>query len=181
MTFEQLWELAGGDEAAVGSEAIEPADLHVWSWVPGETEPEWMLASVLTKRDYHGELVEVRTKMGRRVRVTPDHPFVVGDGKDDEVLTRVLARDLTESDWLPLAVGAPEGFEPGLYSSGRGDRGRGGRRRTGSVRPERREIEALARRLPAERAGDLRPSKAGPADGRHQAHRSVAARRGMRG
>ena len=32
--------------------------------------------SVLTKRDYDGELVEVRTKMGRRVRVTPDHPFV---------------------------------------------------------------------------------------------------------
>ena len=62
VTFEQLWELAGGDEAAVGGEAIEPEDLHVWSWVPGEAEPEWMPASVLTKRDYDGELVEVRTE-----------------------------------------------------------------------------------------------------------------------
>src|SRR5436190_11065563 len=45
VSLEQLWELAGGDGAAVGGEAIEPEDLHVWSWVPGEAEPEWMPAS----------------------------------------------------------------------------------------------------------------------------------------
>ena len=32
------------------------------------------------RREYDGEIVEVRTKMGRRVRCTPDHPFVVQDG-----------------------------------------------------------------------------------------------------
>ena len=79
MTFERLWELCGGDQAAVDGEAIRPEDLQVWSWVPGEAEPEWMPTSVLTKRDYDGEMVEVRTKMGRRVTVTADHPFIVGD------------------------------------------------------------------------------------------------------
>ena len=39
-----------------------------------------MPVSVLTRRHYDGDMVEVRTKMGRRVRVTADHPFVVGDG-----------------------------------------------------------------------------------------------------
>jgi UDPglucose 6-dehydrogenase len=152
VNFAQLWELCGGDRAAIDGEAIEPADLHVWSWVPGEVEPEWMPASVLTKRDYDGELVEVRTKMGRRVRVTPDHPFVVGDGKDDEILTRVLARDLTESDWLPLAIGAPEGFEPQVYSvMGAIEDGAVAAERV-LVRPEPREIEALASRPPKERA-----------------------------
>jgi UDPglucose 6-dehydrogenase len=152
LTFEQLWELAGGDEAAVGGEAIEPEDLHVWSWVPGEAEPEWMPASVLTKRDYDGELIEVCTKMGRRVRVTPDHPFVVGDGKDGEILTTVLARDLTTSDWLPLAIGAPEGFEPEVYSVMGAIEDGGVAAEQVLVRPERREIEALARRPPAARA-----------------------------
>ena len=152
LTFEQLWDLAGGDEVAVGGEAIEPEDLYVWSWVPGEAEPEWMPTSVLTKREYDGELVEVRTKMGRRVRVTPDHPFVVGDGRDDEILTRVLARDLTESDWLPLAIGAPQGFEPRVYSvMGAIEDGAVAAEKV-LVRPERREIDALAARPPAERA-----------------------------
>src|SRR3954454_15671999 len=76
LTMEQLWRLCdGGDE-----EAIAPAAVEVYSWVPGEAEPEWMPASVLTRRKYEGDLVEVRTTMGRRVRVTEDHPFVVGDG-----------------------------------------------------------------------------------------------------
>jgi UDPglucose 6-dehydrogenase len=153
LTFEQVWELTGGDGAAVRGEAIEPEDLHVWSWVPGEAEPEWMPVSVLTKRDYDGEMIEVRTKMGRRVRVTADHPFVVGDGQDDEVLTRVLARDLTESDWLPLAIGAPQGFEPRVYSvMGAIEDGAVAAEQV-LVCPERREIESLAARAPAERAG----------------------------
>jgi UDPglucose 6-dehydrogenase len=151
LTFEQLWELAGDDEAAAGGEVIEAEELFVWSWVPGEAGPEWMPASLLTKRDYDGEMIEVRTKMGRRVRVTADHPFVVGDGKGDEMLTRVLARDLTESDWLPLAIGAPEGFAPRVYSvMGAIEDGAVAAEKV-LVRPERREVEALARRSPTDR------------------------------
>jgi UDPglucose 6-dehydrogenase len=154
VSFEDLWELEGGDCEAVDGEAIEPQDLWVWSWVPGEEKPEWMPISVLTKRDYDGEMVEIRTKMGRRVRVTADHPVVIGDGRDDEVLTTVHARDVTDADWLPLAGGAPDGFAPAAYST------------LGAVedsipveqvivRPERREIEALRARPLGERVAIL--------------------------
>jgi UDPglucose 6-dehydrogenase len=151
VSFEQLWELVGGDEAAVNGEALESEDLYAWSWVPGEAEPEWMPVSVLTKRHYEGDMVEVRTKMGRRVRVTPDHPFIVGDGQDDEILTRVLASDLADSDWLPLAAGSVPGFEPRVYSvMGAIEDGVVEAERV-LVRPQRTEIEALASRPPIER------------------------------
>ena len=114
LTFEQLWRACdGGDE-----EAIAPGDLEVLSWVPGEAEPEYLPVSVLTRRHYDGELVEVRTKLGRRVRTTADHPFLVGDGHGDEIITRKLARDLDTTDWVPLALGGPGGFEPALAHIG---------------------------------------------------------------
>ena len=116
VTFEQLWDLAGGDADGLDGEAIEPECLDAWSWVPGEAEPEWMPVSVLTKREYEGEMVEVRTKMGRRLRVTADHPFLVGDGRQAEVVTRALASELTCEDWLPLAQGPVPGCEPQRYS-----------------------------------------------------------------
>ena len=47
------------------------------SWLPGGAEPKFLPVMCVTRRDYDGEIVEVRTKMGRRVRGTPDHPFVV--------------------------------------------------------------------------------------------------------
>ena len=154
VSFEDLWELAGGNEAAGETEAIAPADLWAWSWVPGEAKPEWMPVSVLTKRDYDGEMVEIRTKMGRRVRVTGDHPVIVGDGCDDEVVTTVKAEEVTEADWLPLAGGVGEQFAPEAYPA------------IGAiedaipagqviVRPERREIEALRQRSVAERTAIL--------------------------
>jgi UDPglucose 6-dehydrogenase len=45
--------------------------------------------------------------MGRRITVTADHPFVVGDGIDGDRTTTKLAGDLNERDWLPLAQGFP--------------------------------------------------------------------------
>jgi len=154
VSFEGLWELAGGDAAAAAGETIEPEALFAWSWVPGEPKPEWMPVSVLTKRDYDGEMVEIRTKMGRRVRVTADHPVIVGDGQDDRVVTTIAAGDVTESDWLPLAGGAGRAFEPSAYST------------VGAVedsipleqvivRPEAREVDALRGRSVAERTAIL--------------------------
>jgi UDPglucose 6-dehydrogenase len=114
VTLERLWRLCdGGDE-----EAIAPDDLEVLSWVPGEDSPEYLPVSVLTRRYYDGEMVEVRTKLGRRVRTTVDHPFLVGDGRGDDVITRKLAGDLEETDWVPLALGGPSGFEPALAHVG---------------------------------------------------------------
>jgi UDPglucose 6-dehydrogenase len=150
VSFEQLWELMGGDEAAVDGEAMEPSDLSIWSWVPGEPEPEWMPVSVLTKRHYEGEMVELRTKMGRRLRVTADHPVIVGDGRDDRVLTTIRAAEVTDTDWLPLAGGGLPEFAPDEYST------------MGAVegaispdeviaRPQPRELAALASRTLGER------------------------------
>jgi UDPglucose 6-dehydrogenase len=154
VSFEELWELAGEDAAAVDGEAIAPDDLWTWSWVPGEAKPEWMPVSILTKRDYDGEMVEIRTKMGRRLLVTADHPVIVGDGRDDEVVTTVRAEDVTKADWLPLAGGGHESFAPLAYST------------LGAVedsipaeqvivRPETREIDNLRTRPVAERTALL--------------------------
>jgi UDPglucose 6-dehydrogenase len=68
--FEELWSLMDGGE----EEAVSGEDLEVLSWVPGEAEPEYMAVSLLTRRRYEGDMVEVRTKTGRRVRTTADHP-----------------------------------------------------------------------------------------------------------
>jgi len=147
VTFEELWDLAGGDERALDAEAIAPEDLWTWSWLPGEREAEWMPITALTKRAYEGEMVEIRTKMGRRVKVTADHPVIVGDGRDDEVVTTVRADEVRQGDWLPLAGGGAEASEPLAYST------------IGAVedfilagevvaRPERREIDDL-RAVPA--------------------------------
>jgi UDPglucose 6-dehydrogenase len=150
VSFEVLWDLAGGDEAAIDGEAIAPGDLWAWSWVPGEEHPEWMPISVLTKRDYDGEMVEIGTKMGRRVCVTADHPVIVGDGRDGEVLTTVRADEVSTEDWLPLAGNGHDGFAPAVYST------------VGAiedsvpteqviVRPESREVDALRALPPLER------------------------------
>ncbi len=160
LSFEDLWELASEDCAVVDDQAIEPHGLEAWSWVPGEEEPEWMPVSVLTKRDYDGEMIEVRTKMGRRVSVTADHPFIVGDGNDGEILTRVLASELTEDDWLPLAQGPPVGFAPkalslaGVLNSNAIDAAEV------IVRPEARELDTL-RKLPLEARRDVLPHPRG--------------------
>ncbi len=151
VSFGELWDLIDGDELAIDGEAIAPEDLAVWSWVPGEAEPEWMAVSVVTKRRYEGDLVEVRTKMGRRVRVTADHPFVVGDGKDDRVLSQVLAEDLNSSHWLPLANGLVPGFAPEKYSAiGVIEDGEVNSEDV-LVRPESREIEAVGQLAAARR------------------------------
>jgi UDPglucose 6-dehydrogenase len=152
--FEELWDLVGGDAIAKDGEAIAPADLYAWSWVPGEEKPEWMPVSVLTKRHYSGELVEIKTKMGRRVSVTADHPVIVGDGQDGEILTTVRADEVTDADWLPLAMDGASGPASALYST------------VGAiedsipaaqviVRPPRPQIEALKARPIAERRAIL--------------------------
>ncbi|HEX5763086.1 MAG TPA: nucleotide sugar dehydrogenase [Solirubrobacterales bacterium] len=151
VSFEELWALAGGDPAAEDGEAIAPTDLFAWSWVPGESKPEWMPVSVLTKRHYDGDMVEIKTKMGRRVRVTADHPVIVGDGQDDEVLTTVRAEDLTAGDWLPLAGGASAGSRPFAYSTVGAIEG-GFSAEEVIVRPRAAEIEALSSLPLAERA-----------------------------
>jgi UDPglucose 6-dehydrogenase len=73
--------------------------LEVLAWRSDGSGPEFLPVTVMTRRRYHGDVLEVRTKMGRRLTTTPDHPFVTSDGVK-------RADELTEEDWLPLAQGA---------------------------------------------------------------------------
>jgi UDPglucose 6-dehydrogenase len=109
LTFEQLWErLAAEEEPEDG--VIEPRRLEVLSWAPGTERAVFLPVMCVTRREYEGDLVEVRTKMGRRVRCTPDHGWITGDGRGGEASFK-LAKNLATDDWVPLALGRGEEWE----------------------------------------------------------------------
>jgi UDPglucose 6-dehydrogenase len=93
--------LAPGDDLA---EVVRPEGLEVLAWEPGGP-PAFKPVTVATRRHHQGEVCEVRTKMGRRLVCTLDHPLVVGDGAQGP-LRMVRADALSTADWLPLAVGS---------------------------------------------------------------------------
>jgi len=110
LTFEQLWRRMAAEHEEFEDGLIEPMNLEVLSWVPGGEEPQFLPVMCVTRRDYEGELIEVRTKMGRRVRTTPDHGWIVGDGYGGEPRFK-LAGDLTTGDWVPIALGRGEEWD----------------------------------------------------------------------
>jgi UDPglucose 6-dehydrogenase len=103
MSFEQLWTRLECDHEVVDG-VIEPEDLKVLSWVPGEPEPMFLSVLCATHREYDGLVVDVRTKMGRRLTTTMDHPWLVSDGQG-AFPERKLASELTDADWVPVAMG----------------------------------------------------------------------------
>jgi UDPglucose 6-dehydrogenase len=107
LSFEQLWQRLAAEHEEFEEGLIEPTHLQVLSWVPGGEEPQFLPVICATRREYDGELVDVRTKMGRRLRTTVDHPWIVSDGHDGEPEVR-LAGDLTAQDWVPLTLGCGE-------------------------------------------------------------------------
>ncbi len=151
LTFEQLWERIAAEEEEFEEGVLEPPRLEVLSWAPGTERPVFLPVMCLTRRDYEGELVEVKTKMGRRIRCTPDHGWIVSDGRGGEASFK-LAEDLTESDWVPLALGRGEEWEPTRVASLMAAA------ETAAlspdqliVRPRREHIDALVRRPIEER------------------------------
>jgi UDPglucose 6-dehydrogenase len=110
LSFERLWKRIASEQQELEEGLLEPRRLEVLSWAPGTERPVFLPVMCLTKREYDGDLIEVRTKMGRRVRCTPDHGWIVGDGEGGEAGFK-LARDLTTDDWLPLALGRSEEWE----------------------------------------------------------------------
>ncbi|HEX6418837.1 MAG TPA: nucleotide sugar dehydrogenase [Acidimicrobiales bacterium] len=104
-------ELVRFDRLADAMATVGADGWRVAAWRPGEAGPELLPLKALTVRPYEGDVVEVGTKMGRRVTVTGDHPFVVGDGAGGDVVDVRLAGELTSGDWLPLALG-PLDAEP---------------------------------------------------------------------
>jgi UDPglucose 6-dehydrogenase len=117
LTFEQLWARLEEDEEEAPQEGvIAPSSLEVLSFLPEQQESIFLPVMCVTRHDYEGDLLEVRTKMGRRVRCTPDHPFLVTDA-DGAPLRRVLAEDLTEDDWLPIAMKRAEPADSAAMAS----------------------------------------------------------------
>jgi UDPglucose 6-dehydrogenase len=104
VSLEALWSEFGCEDAAVA----ELEGVEVAAWWPGCEAPAFFPMGALTRRAYTDDLIEVVTKMGRRITVTPDHPMVATrDPASGEVDVR-HARDIDDGDWLPVALGAAD-------------------------------------------------------------------------
>ncbi|MCU1484029.1 MAG: hypothetical protein JWN67_775 [Actinomycetia bacterium] len=88
-------------------EAVGPDGWSVLSWRSGEPSPEFLPVATFSSRPWSGDVVDIRTKMGRRLTVTDDHPMVVGDGQADGSRWVARADMLTTGDWLPVAQDFP--------------------------------------------------------------------------
>jgi UDPglucose 6-dehydrogenase len=109
----RLWARLEEEEQSDGG-VIEPAGLEVLSWSPELGAPRFLPVAAATRRHHQGDVVEIRTKMGRRIRCTPEHPWVTADGRGGEARVK-LASELSARDWLPLARGCDlEGDAGGL-------------------------------------------------------------------
>jgi UDPglucose 6-dehydrogenase len=107
-TLEELWDAVADemDPDPHADGALYPQELEVASWSPHAEGPEFRRVEAVTRREYAGDLVELKMKMGRRLRCTPDHPLVVSDGESERTSVK-LAETLTTDDWLPVALGKP--------------------------------------------------------------------------
>ena len=92
-----------------GAAVVATDDLEVLAWAPGAPRASFEPCAAITKRYVEGELVHLRTKMGRRLRCTPDHPFVVVDRARGTTAVK-LASSLTVDDWLPIATSSHADF-----------------------------------------------------------------------
>lgn len=59
-----------------------PEDLRILSFDFDGLEPVIIPVKVITRRKYNGELVTIRTKMGRNITLTPGHPVYISDGEE---------------------------------------------------------------------------------------------------
>src|SRR5437588_1274748 len=84
------------------AETIEPDGLEVLSWRPGQESAEFLPADFLTRRDYSGPVIEVRTELGTPVTATADHPFYVAE-RGGRNLHLEPAAYLDDAHWLPAA------------------------------------------------------------------------------
>ena len=125
------------------AELEDHAELEALAWDPKSGSAEFAAVTAMTRREVDGEIIELRTKMGRRIRCTPDHPWVTRDGVK-------LAEELTEQDWLPIAVSASAATMPHVWNLLEGLDTAGLEREDVIVRPAPLRLEALgAKRLQA--------------------------------
>ncbi len=151
MRLDELWRRVDAEEGSEDDGVLEPHGLEVLSFVPELGESLFLPVMCLTRRDYDGEVVEVRTKMGRSLTVTPDHPLLVSDGHGADP-ERKFAGEVTTDDWLPLAIDRAPELQPVRVLSAVGAlEGAELSAEQLIVRPRRAELEVLAARPVAER------------------------------
>ena len=145
MSFERLWRRMEAEGAEAVDGVLEPEEeLEVLSWIPGGAEPRFMPVMCLTRRDYDGDIIEIRTKMGRRIRCTPDHPWIVGNGAHAQTIEFKHGAALNQGDWLALAHGTGEPADRAALAS-----------LLGAVEAAELHPEKVIVRLGAERAAAL--------------------------
>ncbi len=107
--------------------AVESDGTDGWealSWRDGEPTPEFYPIDVFTARKYQGDIVEVKTKMGRRITTTADHPYVVTNGIPGCEPNIKLGFELTTHDWLPVAQNFPLAYGAEIDDASAEDFGR---------------------------------------------------------
>jgi UDPglucose 6-dehydrogenase len=108
LSFEELFTRFSAqedpDSDGMDSMVLTPNQLEVLSWNPETQRFSFSPVSHLTRRGYEGEIIELRTKMGRRISCTPDHPFFTFDA-DGRLQGIKLANAISQEDWLPLQAG----------------------------------------------------------------------------
>ena len=72
---------------------------------PDAEAPEFLPVTAVTRRPHRRRDGRDQDEAGRRLRCTPDHPFVVGQKGDLRPQVK-QAHELTDTDWLPVAQGA---------------------------------------------------------------------------
>ncbi len=87
-----------------GRDALRVRGIEVLSWMPDTGETAFRSATHVTKRAFDGDILEITTKMGRRLCCTPDHPLVVSS-PDGTKRTIKRADEVGTDDWLPIAQG----------------------------------------------------------------------------
>ncbi|HEX9378719.1 MAG TPA: nucleotide sugar dehydrogenase [Gaiellaceae bacterium] len=123
------------------AELEDHAELEALAWDPEGGSVEFAAVTAMTRREVDGEIIELRTKMGRRIRCTPDHPWVTREGVK-------LAEQLTEQDWLPIAASTLATTRPHVWNLLEGLDTAGLEREDVIVRPAPLRLEALgAKRL----------------------------------
>jgi UDPglucose 6-dehydrogenase len=136
---------------STGAGLASPRGLEVLSWREGADAPEFLPVTAVTRRPFEGDLVELRTKMGRRLRSTPDHPFLVAQAGGGTLQVKT-AEELTEEDWIPIAQNAPgEAAEAERLDALAAVTAAGIESREVIVRPAEAEISKVAARPAAER------------------------------
>lgn len=69
-------------------------------------QPILVRLRALTCRDYEGEFVRIRTRMGRSLTVTADHPIVLYDANEDKFRV-VLAKEVRRGDFMVALDSVP--------------------------------------------------------------------------